>query len=1547
MIRLSWPGYDVAVVTLHLDKNDREKNKKKKHTGLFIKRQISLATYIRQQRLSFFPLDLPSTGINFKRSRMSESLTNGFPLYERLVESPPQELEIISILTQFKGHVKKELVNVSSIPSYFRGLFHVLDKGQFEVDDSPRILTLTHSSLCYLVKRVAMQCPSFLEDKEMIGELIIHLFLAGTHGSVQLEGRNFWVSSIRALEAIQILEPFKVQDCILEFLKDDSLQRRKILLVLDEVLKISERNRQFELRQEIWKKFALALVDLMNNSADDHENESENENYNLAPLACDIILKNEKNNTELRHWISLLNKKNHKDLLETSLDQSSRSSTPGESVGSAQSSSSACFDIDIELQYLFQKFQIFTNHYSNDNELGVYELSHNTLESLQTLIEVLLEPFQQPKETEKNWKLRQANLIQLRKLIRNEFVSKQHPMEFLAICRDLQLMECVGKASLSLRTTLSTTACLVMKDFLQILSSKLNSTILEQMFETLRTLLFSSKKISSTNAFNCLVIMFSYIDFHNKLFQNCFMLINQKSVLPKNCSAILLRIFIIKFHHTSKLDNSLVYIEEWLKKGITDAQTSVREAMRKTFWYYYKCYPVQGKKFLESQLSSQLRKAVELSLPERLEIDYQVTSSASSLSSSRRGSLGPKRFPSYAQPTQSSNFGSGPFLQRVANVRSTSEYVLRENNINVTTNNAHSNRRKTSAPPPQVHKRSLTNASSQEDFHHNHHHIGSLNRTDITDNSLQIDLTGDVTPSHSNSLIKNHMGYEMGGSKCDLEVMYQYLGSPSTMKIKDGLQILQNNLLTGSQPIGNNNNNDNDERQTLDFNRLSPLIRNVMIKLPQELKPLLSIPKFWQSIPLNYLIEVYAINFLTFNDELLKFFPLGTLSSTILEILESLDASNLADQENEMSPSLSLHYMKYKQFIFNFCFRLLGQILREPNKDFNLLQDFLGQSILKLAQICGQEYDETLYFDTLYQLYHYDPVLFVDKIRQVAYVSTKLKICNQLESRDKDGAFNRESIVSRQSLDGMEHNQLLDEETKETEIVDDRRVMEMTMVNPFGHMRTVSGGSVVHHDPGAPVTATHSDPKDKKQWNIEPIEEEDQKRLSEITKVVSIYQPVDTKDGEASQDGSAFRSTQDVEMLDVPHEEEPNVNLGDIFGNTQDREATVKFSKETPKVINSSRVPSSSIENTRDDDVRTLTRNVSMERDKSPVTPLTDRQSVELSNAINSIELGKKHDLISFPHEAKGGSNLSAEILANAIRERENDNNDGKTLEFDLLEAIPGDSLVYHEISNAMLAAHELEDTGQVLTQIKRAIARIESRSFTMKHLNILIAPLIGFLHEKTLRDWLESENGYYELLRLAKTLFHSADETEMIPVNLACKSIVLIECLVLINSYLHGVVPIFSPEFKMIWEDALVLISKLPEYSSEIYCLLQELRDLWVFLNFFDTKDITNILHALMSEVQEGSSGIKETFLMETLTTIVSKAPTALRSTQILEIVQVMQLYVESKRADWRLASCEVLSQISLSLNVAPDKHPTDVHHSLEALSHGRQSVIRALSSE
>ncbi|CDF91557.1 ZYBA0S12-01640g1_1 [Zygosaccharomyces bailii CLIB 213] len=1461
---------------------------------------------------------------------MPDTFAVGFPLYEQLSQSGDNDP--VLLLTQFKGHVKKELVDVPSIPNYFKGLLYVLDKPEFS--NLPRISTLAHSSLSYLVKRVAMQSPAYFEDLNAIRNLVAHLFMLGKESNIQLEARSFWVSSSRALEAIYLIQPVALQNCLEELLKDNDAQLRKLLLVMQELLQISQKVEGDHSREAIFQRFVPLLVHILN--------QKEYEESEVASLVCDILIKNNTEKNQLQDIAERIGQPHNKVLFQKAAavvisDGTRPSSFPDPPLLNTQS----------ELQCIYDEFQVFTNHYSCSNVVQARELSEESMEYVQSLLETLLVPFQSLKETEQNWKMRQANLIEMRGLVQNKFVM-EHQLEFLSCCRELHLMECVGRAALSLRTTLSTTACLAMKDFIQKFSLNLDSVLLEQMFESLRALLFSSKKISSTNAFNCLVIMLTSIDFHNKLFQNCFMLINQKSTLPKNCSAILLRIFIIKFHNTSKLESSIIYIEEWLKKGITDAQTSVREAMRKTFWYYYKCYPNSAKKFLNSQLSLQLKKAVELSIPHHLHIDYQpivsnstISSLSSSLSSSRRTSFGTKNFPSYAKPTQSSN----AFLQRVANARSTSEYVLRENNVNTHVNN--SSKRKISAPP-QFAKRSLT-TPTHSDIHH--HTSGPTDQSpakillssqgddsnstfleqhnEPTENSVQIDLTDDISRNHSNSLIKKYVGYKVGDGKGNLETMYQYLESSSLIKIKDGLQLLQNTLLMDSSQVA-------DSRGTLDFERLTPLVRHLTIKVPQELKPLLSIPKFCQSIPLTYLIEIFAINHLDFADELLETLSLETSLRTVCEIIAYLDSGD-KNQENESSPTVSLHYMKYKQFIFNFCFKLVQKFLNNKSHDVAECHEALGECIEKLAQICGQEYDETLYYDTIHQVYVSNTPLFVEKIRHVPLVSTKLKICNELEARDKEGNFHREVIVSRQSLDGLDGDRFTD--AYKEEVVDEGKFMEMTMVNPFNQMRAASGGSVVHHDHTLSKTVAEADnPSNKSDEEYDDI---NQKGLSEITKVVSIYQPAENV---SKPDVSRkMIEEQDVEMSGVL--QETSVNLSEIFGTSQEHETTVKFSKHPPNIINPATRPSScelTDSASRDED-HDLARNVSIERDKSPVTPLTEHQSKELSNGINSIDIGKKHE-VTVSREKKSICNLSAEILANAIKENDN-NGDPNTIEFNLLELVPSDSLIYHEISQAVITTNDFQDFNQLFLHMRKAITRIESKSFTMKHLNYVIGSLILGIRQENMRHWLELENGYNELLDLSEKLFHSTDETQMVPVNLACKTIVLIESLVLTNNYLQNVTPISSSVFKKIWEDVILMLSKLPEYSSEIYCLLQELRDLLVFLDFFTKADVNRILRGLASEVNDATLGIKETFLMETLSIILSKSRIPLQKRLIFDIISVIQSYLEAKKTEWRYFSCKVLSQV-LQHSEPFDNDNTGINQLFNGLSSGRQNILRRFSS-
>lgn len=1354
---------------------------------------------------------------------MTDFSDSGFPLYEKLVnkkgiqKADDNDADVrIVLLTQFKGHVKKELLHVPSIPSYFESLYYILD---YSASSSVKLLILTHSSLCYLVKRVAMQLPTYFKDSEVTNELLLHLFFLRGDNDDYLQNKNLWASACRALEAIYLVQPLLLQKCLQRLLYGLE-SKRKILLVVDEFLQINKRNNASTDNDNLMTElFNSKFLQELSSTA---KNEQNNQ------LTLDVLRRNFNHDDQLKIFSQQIN------------EDSGSFSVP-------------IFDIDYELGLIAEEYRIHENGYVKPEEV-YHGRGFASMDDLYAHLEKLLIPFQSPKETEKNWKERQSNLLQLRDMIHGDDFIANNQLSFLSVCKDLQMIECIGKAVLSLRTTLSMTACQVIKAFLMKFQQTLDLAILDQIFSVLKSLLLTAKKISSNTAFNCLIIMFINIGFHNKLFQYCLMLVNEKSVTPRNCSAILLRIILIKYTDSKKLDPLTVYIEEWLKKGITDAQTSVRESMRLTFWYYYKCYPLNAKNFLNTQLSLQLRKAVELSIPHHIRINYNpvhmAPSSSSSSESLNKSSHHFKKFPSYAKPTQSSN----AFLQRMANHRSASEYL--PSDVDHSTNV----RRKISAPPSSSGRRTI-NATTEKQASNVSNDLG---------NSIQIELTDDISNSHSNSLITKYLGKDQQVD--DFELIYRDLNSHSLMTIKDGLQLLQKKLLT-TKSSGND--------EAIDVSKIVPALKTIMVKAPSDLKPFLAIPYFCRSIPVDYLLEIHAINGVDLNDHILQSTSETVFLETVTDLITRLRSNAFENDDYEDLPELSLYYMKYRQSIFNFCFRVLSVVLQRAEN--SIQPDTVIRCVISMTGVWGLEFEEEPYFDALGQLHFHNEDAFKEALGSIESVSTKLKICEGLTARNGGTMFNSDELIGRRHISsGAAHGNDRNEDVynEDNDAVEDRKFLEMTMVNPFNQNRSASGGSVVHHEPNSEI-------EEKKEHFQEP-------RISEMTKVVSVYE-LPQQLSEPDQDG-------DVKMA-----EQPDVNLSEIFGNSIDQEnGRVKFCSEPPKLINPSTGSSSAgasalITDSPRNEIN-LNKEASIERNKSPVTPLAEHEAKILSHGINSIDISVKRNKDQLL------PSVSSEILNNAIH---NDtSNEDHMSESEFLQLLSPETLTYYEISQ-LWEMHVAEDAGDHFKEMMKAIGRIKNRSFTIKHLNDLIVPLLAASHHNALRKWLENEDGYDELLTLSKLLLNSADETTLIPINMACKCIVLTECLILMNSQLSNVPSLASAAFHDIWDFVVDMVGKLSDYSNELYVLLQELRDLLNEAQFFSSKDITSIVSLLATQTQENGTRIKETFLIETLSLIISRNAEHIKEHQYSEIVQMMQFFFESDFSEWRSASAGVLANV------------------------------------
>ncbi|CCF59523.1 hypothetical protein KAFR_0H01130 [Kazachstania africana CBS 2517] len=1305
------------------------------------------------------------------------------------------------LLTKFKGHVKKDYININNFQIYLDTLLLIPQKYPNFTD----LIVLSYSTLCYLIKRLIIQSPDIILSDDIMDKLLNYFI---TNNNQFQKINKLWSLAIKTLESINQLNPIilsnHLKNILINEINRDFNRIKFILLLLNELIELNKTN-----KDSILLNFIPSLTKLFNDNTLFEKNQLEI----ICHLINDIFKRNSTNLTTLQDFINGINDKE----IKSNFISDNSDNNEGNNLITV-------FDLNFEFNTILNEFKL--PKLSNIDQIATgndNSLIYHSLNQLNNDLTNLLLPFQTLKETEQNWKSRQSNIITIRKkFLINQKLILENKFEFISILKNLQFIDCISKTALSLRTTLSLNTCQLIKDLLTIIGDDLTISILDQLFLILKNLLSSTKKISSQVSLHILLIMFINIDFHNKLFQQCFLLISEKTIIPRNTSAILLKIFVLKFHGTNKFDNNLIYVEEWLKKGLTDAQTVVRESMRSTFWYFYKVYPTNAKNLINNSLNNnQLRKSIELSIPNHLNISYERIT-INSNDSSRRSSLLnsnfqiKKKFPNYAQPTHSS----------ANNLRSVSEFSLRNNkdvadahdNKRLKPNNEdrHTPKRKVSAPV-------ATNFSNAGTYNNNNNY-----------NSENFDLTDELTNPHSTSLINKYMDNHSNKTSdtknnsqietSEFDVNKIYASFDNDLNYKQSLQLLQNYLLQQHKNL------------KLDFSKISSPLRKIIIKHPLDFKQLLTITNFITSLSLSYIIELYSINNLDFMDLFSKLSLKNT--QAIIDEIDKL-LNELISIDNDQL--ISIYHMKHKFKIFNFIFEFLIALLKDSsNFEFNRI-------LTSLFKIYGNEFENKLYFDVLFELYKRDQSVFAGTFMNFNLISTKLKIFNEFKLRDSNV---NEDILNNNS--SKIENDSSEDETEQDDL-EMKRYMEMTMVNPFNPTKTINNNMMAND-----MTKT---------------------KLSDMTKVVSVYQDLSTMKGrEVDYD-------EDETEVKNENENENNVNLSDIFNTEKENEHTVKFSNEPPKII-----------------------------ENNIFTSNENKQNRINNDVIEKEIIEQKKPLNSILHSTK----------------KEN-----PRTTFDILKEFPKDSSSFYELS-ILLSIYDRLDTTSQFNNMLKAFNRIKSLTFTIKHLNYLILPLITFVNEnENLLLWLKENDGINEILRVCLILLKSTDENLLIPTNITKKLLILIQCLLIFNKKLENQFIISNGLLLEIWDQIFLMIDKLSDFNNEIYVTIIETRSIFIETDFFTSKTITKILQTIVMDptyddndtkmqniktedgyddeniiINDKSKGLKETFLMNTIHEILrnKKSDMKFHHFQISEIVQTVAFFTNKKLNDWRYSSILVL---------------------------------------
>ncbi|AMD18727.1 HBL175Wp [Eremothecium sinecaudum] len=1382
---------------------------------------------------------------------------------KKLGDNEVSGIEKLQILMAFKTHVKKELVHSSAINEYFDVLRDFLMADGLEI----KLHHLSHSSLCYLIKRVAMQEPDEFTDQRINSLIRVVLLRSGS------QERKVWASSVKSLEAIYLCKPSEFETELAKIcLESRSEDRTKCLLFMDELIQLQQVNNRNPM--DLVNRFLDLWIKVLN---DDNTTESGGRD---AELIHDILKKYYSEESIQQIMCQITRQK--------SLDLFLRAghSLP-QSAESGSTSESSPFEPEEEIARLMDELPANSIRTSMGDTKDYLSFEH-----LMRDLEQLTGCFQALKETEHNWRQRQDAIILLRRIVKGN-VSRQFPDEFVQICRELNLTDCISKAALSLRTTLSSHACNLIKEMSIELGPRLEPLV-ESLLIPLRSLLSATKKIASQTAFATAIILLSNTPYHNRLFQQCHALSRDKNISPRAYAAVFLRVYIIRFHR--RLEHSSALVEEWLQKGLTDAQTQVREAMRITFWYWYAVNNISAKRILDN-LPNQMRRIIETSIPSYLSIDYNVVASASSNESSRRSSLGPRKFPSYAAPTHSST------LQKLAS----NSFA---NGVGSRSLSDPSNKNCPISGTLTLSKKQLSAAKANsiplKDAFSSHLDMENVN-------SEALDLSEDLTNSNPNTLVRKYLNTDTNteenieqASKGELENMYSYISSSVLHENQQGLQILENLLLM---------------KAPIDTQTLLPSLVKLSIQSPKSFRSLTGKSSFYKLLPLINLVELCAINEKP-SSIIIDNFPPEDIIYSITSSFEKFFPAH--------DDQLFLYYVKYRSVIFNYCFTVLIDII-ENGFQFPADNKLFSTTCINVFKASGNDFNMDNYYTLISTLYNANNSQFIELLRE-APTSSKFKIANKLQRHNP--SFDLQTIMSRE-ISGDSHQGSARQNDsplayENIDIDNTANLLEMTLVTDLKYSNIDT--PIPRQIDNAPAALIEGSSKNDRRFHDNkskycdderrsPVSNE-LKNLTEMTRVVSVYQQLNKESDVDMADEEKFRDSEDRNNCGFP--------LDDIFD--EDKQVhSVKFN-EIPRIIdinkNWDRHDGDTSDNTTNNGSEThgsfrgMTELVDKEMEKSPRLQFTDEDSKLLSDAINEIELRRQsdeEDHSSRPmtkeddEESSAGqthTKLSQEVdpFTDHSKSAQGNANSGNNklfisskVDIDVLSILSPSSLTYFELEHI----HVLDMNGMNVTEIEKNFNTIDNGNTRITDISSIIGTISNDPTSELIH-WLTKFRGLSRLWTLITDLVDSSESPH------THNFLVFYSALLIANFQLST--SLLSSDFI---EDASSLmfseLSNLSSYENEFYICSCELRE--ILIEHHNKEYLPELLQTCIKELRLSNERIKVAFILETIDNIITQMDTLLSLDILQSLTNFLQKYVSSNFTEWRYHSIKLLSQVNAIL--------------------------------
>ncbi|KAL6942154.1 hypothetical protein ACO0QE_003320 [Hanseniaspora vineae] len=1194
-------------------------------------------------------------GMEFENKRV-------YPLYQVFTDPSVSLDEKSQLVTAFKKHIKLRGVDLGELHSYFDAFFYYLSDVGENIDDIiakehqsslfPQFDALLYSTFCHLIARVCMQSPISITKN-----LIKDIMLVFMQNDVQMLEMGKTKNAIEGMFLCQnelfdnvLLNDFLLNEQISVVIKCNILEtiQKLILPLTTKDLMIDENNIELmKKHQQYLFKFNVFLQKQLNkNNMDKLRNcmDSKQGNEKLTQY-CLEICENYNipylNQTKTKTPASLIRKNTFtpKNYNET-ISNEKPISLPQQKIGNSSFMSEhdkenikPMFDtLETELQRIISSksngLPSLTSSTSYSSSSQSYytsstAVSANTTRTYTSLeyffkeLHPLLSAFQL-KENESNWKKRQSFILKLRSFLSSSSTTflSENSHTFIKHFKEMKYIDCIHKAVHSLRTTLSSNACMLIKELCSTFKKNLDA-FQEQFFEILKPLLSSTKKLSVNNAHMAILSMLTHCSFSRRVFSGCANLSRDKNVQPKICSGDYLRFFIIKsaalhtqsaFHNYDEVKETSAefaqQLKNWVKNLITNPQSLVRSHCKVAFWYFYKLHPKMATHLL-NDLNPQIKKSVEVDIPSHLNIQYPMPIDTSK-SVQRESSVSRfKKFKALSQPPAQSAYTNQSPSRR-------EDFNQTRHSLSRSTLRAHSDSsiRRT----PQSSKVAPSTLEQQNEG------TGCLRKEVSRD--IEIPITT-IKPSvqPASPFVSHTPKTTMNQQYTPTSVMKSYSKTPQEEQAQtadvstqdpvevliEKMQAVSPNSFSDVEHILNEvvnylslHNVGQEVEKTKDF-KLITALRQVALLAPLAFrsvigkKPFISL--YGNNLQyLNHLIELFAINKEFLINHLLDSLPAFTVFQSIL--------NQIFSSEMDTGCQSSLFYVKYRKDILDYGLRSCIKLIElDAAEDENVLGSNYEESLSYVIKLWGSHYNKEVFFELITRFQIFNSEAFVEYVQnlpgfQKQEIAEEVKRRNsefnahfilgqdllEVEDDYQDNSGNhsaspplkRKRSLSSSVMDTCEKrfvSNVTDANADDVLLVDDqtveRKAMELTMVNPLKFLsslskqnsdepdkRVSSTGSVVLHKMQA-TSAVDSD--------FTQSYENDTIRLSEMTKIIPAFSTKDSNylgsEKVSGHDKGKKSSLEDPKENDEEDKDEKEIiDLSDLFsGSGAETMSPLKF----------------------------------------------------------------------------------------------------------------------------------------------------------------------------------------------------------------------------------------------------------------------------------------------------------------------------------------------------------------------------------------------------